>query len=223
MSKKALWALFVFLAVGVGFYPLAYLFSDMRGGLLGTKPATLLQNSVWKAFFYTHISLGGVALLTGWSQFLPRFRARHLDLHRTLGKIYVAAVMISGLAGLYVAFFATGGLVSSFGFGALAVLWVGTTWKAYDLIRKRAPIEHKHWMIRSYALCFAAVTLRLWIPLFTAGFHLPFMEAYPIIAWLCWVPNLLVAELLIRRKRSLGGSRKLSVRKSAPLTGVKEL
>lgn len=223
MSKKAAWALFIFLAVGVGLYPLAYLLFDMQGGLLGTKPAALLQNRVWQTFFYTHISLGGVALLTGWSQFMPRFRARHLDLHRTLGKIYVAAVVVGGGAGLYIAFFATGGLVSTLGFGTLAVLWVGTTWKAYDLIRKRAPIEHKHWMIRSYALCFAAVTLRLWIPLFTAGFGMPFIKAYPIIAWLCWVPNLLVAEMIIRRKRSLGGRRKLPVRKSAPMTGVKEL
>lgn len=200
MSKKAAWALFIFLAVSVGLYPLAYLLFDMRGGLLGTKTAALLQNRTWQAFFYSHISLGGVALLTGWSQFMPRFRARHLPLHRTLGKIYVAAVMGSGLAGLYIAFYATGGLVSSLGFGMLATLWLGTTWKAYDLIRKRAPIEHREWMIRSYALCFAAVTLRLWLPLFTAGFKLSFYDAYPLIAWLCWVPNLLVAEAIIRIK-----------------------
>jgi uncharacterized membrane protein len=218
MSKKAAWALFIFLAVGVGLYPLVYLLFDMKGGLLGTKPAELLQSRVWQAFFYTHITLGGVALLTGWSQFMPRFRARHLELHRTLGKIYVAAVLVSGLAGLYVALYATGGLVSALGFGALALLWMGTTWKAYDLIRKRAPIQHKHWMIRSYALCFAAVTLRLWIPIFTAGFKMPFMEAYPIIAWLCWVPNLLVAEGIIRRKGGSTGGRRLVVKRSAPLT-----
>lgn len=198
MSKKAAWALFIFLAVGVGLYPLAYLLFDMRGGLLGTKPADLLQNRLWQAFFYTHIAMGGVALLAGWSQFMPRFRARHLPLHRALGKIYVAAVLLGGLSGLYIAYYATGGLVSALGFGALAILWLGTTWKAYDLIRKRAPIEHRVWMIRSYALCFAAVTLRLWLPLFTAGFKLPFYDAYPIIAWLCWVPNLVVAEAIIR-------------------------
>lgn len=201
MRLKAAWALFIFLAVGVGLYPLAYLVADMRGGLLGTKPAPLLADAVWTAAFYTHIALGGVALLTGWSQFMPCFRARHLELHRTLGKIYVASVIVSGLAGFYIAFYATGGWVSSLGFGTLAVLWMATTWKAYDLIRKRAPIQHKHWMIRSYALCFAAVTLRLWIPLLMAGFHFSFMEVYPLVAWLCWVPNLVAAEVLIRRKR----------------------
>lgn len=200
MSKKAAWILFIFLAVSVGLYPLAYFLFDIKGGLLGTKTEDLLQNRLWQAFFYTHISMGGVALLAGWSQFMPRFRARHLALHRTLGKIYVGAVLLGGLSGLYIAYYATGGLVSALGFGTLAILWVGTTWKAYDFIRKRAPIQHRVWMIRSYALCFAAVTLRLWLPLFTAGFKMPFMEAYPIIAWLCWVPNLLVAEAIIRLK-----------------------
>lgn len=199
MLNKAAWILFVFFAVGVGLYPLAYYLFDISGGLLSSKPASLLADKVWKAFFYTHITLGGVALLTGWSQFRPRFRARHLDLHRTLGKIYIASVVLSGGAGFYIALYATGGLVSVLGFAALAVLWVGTTLKAYDMIRKRAPIQHRHWMIRSYALCFAAVTLRLWLPLFIAGFHIPFMVAYPIISWLCWVPNLLVAEAIVRK------------------------
>jgi uncharacterized membrane protein len=199
MITKAVWTLFIFFAVGVGLYPLAYYLFDMSGGLLASKPGSLLNNAVWKGFFYTHITLGGVALLTGWSQFMPRFRARHLPLHRTLGKIYIAAVVVSGSAGLFIAYYATGGPVSALGFGALAVLWVGTTLVAYDRIRKRAPIEHKHWMIRSYALCFAAVTLRLWLPLFLAGFRMEFNDAYRIIAWLCWVPNLLVAELIVRK------------------------
>lgn len=199
MLSKAAWVLFVFFAVGVGLYPLAYYLFDMSGGLLSSKSADLLADRVWTALFYTHITLGGVALLTGWSQFMPLFRARHLDLHRTLGKIYIASVVLSGGAGFYIALYATGGLASILGFASLAVLWVGTTLKAYDMIRKRAPIQHRHWMIRSYALCFTAVTLRLWMPLFIAGFGIPFMQAYPIIAWLSWVPNLLVAEAIVRK------------------------
>ena len=220
MSKKAAWALFIFLAVGVGLYPLAYLLFDMRGGLLATKPAGLWQNTAYRSFFYTHIALGGVALLAGWSQFMPRFRARHLELHRTLGKIYVGAVLPGGIAGLYIAYYATGGLVSTLGFGTLAVLWIATTWKAYDLIRKRAPIQHRVWMIRSYALCFAAVTLRLWMPLLIAGFRLPFEEAYPIISWLCWVPNLLVAEAIIRIKPWRKKERPMAAQGVTPLHKV---
>ncbi|GAB4428835.1 MAG: hypothetical protein OHK0039_47410 [Bacteroidia bacterium] len=48
----------------------------------------------------------------------------------------------------------------------------------------------------SYAACFAAVTLRLWLPILTALLG-DFLPAYRIVAWLCWVPNLLVALAVI--------------------------
>ena len=48
------------------------------------------------------------------------------------------------------------------------------------------------------ALAFAAVTLRLYLPLAAvAGFS--FAEAYPLVAWLCWLPNLVIAERALRR------------------------
>ncbi|MEQ8879328.1 MAG: DUF2306 domain-containing protein, partial [Cyclobacteriaceae bacterium] len=58
--------------------------------------------------------------------------------------------------------------------------------------------EHQRWMLRSYALTFAAVTLRLWLPALT-GLGIAFIVAYKIISWLSWVPNLLVVEWLINR------------------------
>jgi uncharacterized membrane protein len=140
-------------------------------------------------------------LLCGWSQFLKSSRSKYLKLHRFLGKIYVITVLLSGIAGLYLAFHATGGAIASFGFGILALLWLTTTSIAFIFIQKKQIEKHQHWMIRSYALCFAAVTLRLWIPFFQAVLHFEFVEGYRIIAWLCWVPNLLFAEWIIFRKR----------------------
>ena len=66
------------------------------------------------------------------------------------------------------------------------------------MAKARRFADHERWMVRSFALTFAAVTLRLYIP---AGqvLGLDFMAAYRAIAWLCWVPNLVVAELLIVR------------------------
>ena len=78
----------------------------------------------------------------------------------------------------------------------LALCWVGTTWVAYLQIRRGNVDVHRAWMVRSYALTLAAVTLRIEIPLFLLS-GISFEEAYPVIAWLCWVPNLLVAEWLI--------------------------
>jgi hypothetical protein len=54
-------------------------------------------------------------------------------------------------------------------------------------------------MIRNYALTFAAVTLRIYLPLMTPFlFHGDFLAAYRTISWLCWVPNLAIAEWIIK-------------------------
>jgi len=57
-------------------------------------------------------------------------------------------------------------------------------------------IRHRRWMIRSYALTAAAITLRIYLPLVFV-FHWPFSTAYPAIAWLCWIPNALAVELYL--------------------------
>src|SRR5687768_707235 len=152
------WSIFIFFAVAIGLYPFAYLVFDMKYGLLSSKSAELLQDRVWNITFYQHILVGAVAMLTGWSQFSKRLRNKNLNLHRTLGKIYVVAVILSGTAGLYIALYATGGIVSITGFSGLAIAWLFTTIQAYLIIRKKDIDRHQQWMIRSYALCWAAVT-----------------------------------------------------------------
>lgn len=199
-TRKILWVIFVVFAMLIGLYPLAYFVFDMSGGLLGTKSLAILHDTIWRPLFFTHISLGGIALLTGWSQFSSRIRARNMQLHRRLGMVYLVCVLLSGLAGLYIAFYASGGIIAQIGFTGLAIGWLFTTGMAYAAVLKRDIRSHENWMIRSYALCFAAVTLRLWLPLFQFGLGMDFFAGYRIIAWLCWVPNLLVAEAIIRVK-----------------------
>ena len=84
----------------------------------------------------------------------------------------------------------------------LATLWLLATGTAYRHIRAGDRVSHRRWMIRSYALTFAAVTLRIYLPL-SLAFGLPFGPAYQTIAWLCWVPNLVVAEWIILRQRAV--------------------
>ena len=109
------------------------------------------------------------------------------------------AVIISGLAGLYIAFYATGGIFARLGFGCLAIVWLYSTSMAYKTIKKGDIQKHEAYMIYSYAACFAAVTLRIWLPMLTAFFG-DFIPAYRIVAWLCWVPNIIFAYFLVKRK-----------------------
>lgn len=198
MTRKALWYLMAVLASVVGLYPGIYFFVDRKFGLLSSKSAEILGNSFWNLGFYTHILLGGLALLIGWTQFSSKIRAKNLVLHKRIGKLYVIAVMLSSVAGIGISFFATGGMLSSLGFICLGVIWFGTTLMAYIKIRNGQVAEHQKMMVYSYAACFAAVTLRIWLPLLTMIFG-DFITAYTIVAWLCWVPNLLIATLITRR------------------------
>lgn len=201
--KKLLWILSIFFSISIGLYPLAYLFADMSGAFLSTKPEELLSSLVWSLAFYVHIGFGGVALLVGWLQFVKRFRNRYLSIHRNLGKVYLVSIGLSGISGLYIAFFATGGVIPITGFSGLAIAWMFTTYRAYTSILERNTNAHEAWMIRSYAMCFAAVTLRIWLPLMQFGMGIEFINAYRIVAWLCWVPNLFVAEMIVRSVRTV--------------------
>ena len=197
--NKVAWVVFVFLAIGIGLYPLVYLFASDDFGLLMNKSNELLASVLWKTAFYCHISFGGLALLVGWSQFVKKWRMQHLKWHRNIGKIYMLSALISGLCGVYLGFFATGGLVSSLGFISLGVIWLFTTSRAYIAVKNKDLSLHQGMMIYSYAACFAAVTLRIWLPFLTIVFG-EFLLAYKIVAWLCWVPNMVFAYFWVKRK-----------------------
>jgi len=203
MTNKLAWFVFAFLAVGVSLYPLLYIYYAFQGvdiALRQSKSVELLGSTLWNVGFYGHIVFGGIALMTGWTQFSKKLRRKRLDLHRNLGKIYVFAALVSGVCGVYIAFYATGGWITTLGFLGLGIVWLYTTIAAYSAIRKKDLSLHQGMMIYSYAACFAAVTLRLWLPLLQLALG-EFLLAYKIVAWLCWVPNIIFASILVRKKR----------------------
>lgn len=144
---------------------------------------------------YVHVFASAVALALGPFQFFSALRSARPGLHRWLGRLYLGVgVLVGGLAGLYMAFHAYGGVPGRLGFACLALAWLFTGWRAYLAVRAGKLAAHRRWMVRNFALTFAAVTLRLWLPgSMVAG--VPFDLAYPLVAWFCWVPNLVVAEL----------------------------
>ncbi|NNJ89797.1 MAG: DUF2306 domain-containing protein [Eudoraea sp.] len=203
-TNRFAWFAFATMAISIGLYPLIYFVIDREFGLLASKSDALLGNVIWNTGFYGHILFGGLALLIGWAQFSKKFRNSNLQRHRVIGKIYMIAVLISGSCGIYIAFYATGGLVASIGFICLGVIWLYTTSMAYKAARNKDIDLHQGFMIYSYALCFAAVTLRIWLPTLTY-FLGDFTIAYRIVAWLCWVPNVVFAFFWVRRKGLLLG------------------
>jgi len=64
-------------------------------------------------------------------------------------------------AGLYLAFFAKGGLLGKTGFVVAGVAWFATTWLGLRAIRQRRMAAHVTWMARSYAISWSAISFRL--------------------------------------------------------------
>lgn len=197
--RTLVWILLAVLCLSVGAYPIVYLVTDGKFGLLQTKSDVLLDNQLWRLGFYVHIVSGGIALLIGWTQFVKSWRMRFLSFHRNLGKLYVLMVCVSGVAAVCIAPFSSTGWVAALGHTCLGLAWLGFTLQAYRSVRQRDLRRHESQMIYSYASCMSGVTLRLWLPLLLIVFRLDFSLAYPIVAWLAWVPNLLVARMIVSR------------------------
>lgn len=145
-----------------------------------------------------HLVGSSAALATAPFQFLPSIRNNHIRIHKWMGRIYVASVVIGGLGAFALSTVAQMGPPAQIGFGVLAILWIGTTTVGYLHIRRKDRVHHQRWMIRSYALAFAAVTLRLYLPVIRL-LGVSFDVAYVLIAWISWIPNLLVVEWFLKR------------------------
>jgi uncharacterized membrane protein len=190
--SKSLWALAAFLSLGVAL---------VSYRLLAPNPPAVgpdvLANLMRRPWLPIHAGLAATALLLGPFQFLPRLRARRPKLHRTIGKIYVTACLLGAPAGLMLALGTDAGPIAQWGFGTLAVLWFAATARAFWLATRGRFVEHRRWMIRSFAMTFAAVTLRLYLPIPPMFLHMSFIEGYRIISWFCWTSNLAVAEIYL--------------------------
>lgn len=185
--------LMIFLSVCIGLYAFAF-----QAGMQGA-PETQSRFSEWQIFSSMHVIGGGIVLVIGGFQFWPSLRRDHINIHRWLGRIYLTFVLIGGVGGLAISPNSDGGLVAHFGFGMLAVLWLFSGWQAYAAIRRGDVTSHKVWMMRNFSMTFGAVMLRIYLGLFAAS-GIPFAEAYPTVAWIAWVPNLILVEWYLAQK-----------------------
>jgi uncharacterized membrane protein len=187
--------LFWFLSFGVALASWRFL----AMGLEAAFPNMVNHLESQRLAFIVHITAGPIALVILPFQLWRGLRTRGRRLHRWMGRTYGVMVGLAGLSGLVIAITTNAGPVAATGFAVLAVLWLWTTAQAVLHARAGRIAQHRAFMIRSAALTFAGVTLRLWLPVFLVP-GIPFEIAYPIIAFLCWIPNLMVAEYMIRRR-----------------------
>ncbi len=193
------WLLLTISATSIALFSLRYALPHIPA------PARLTNVTTRRVALSIHAVSAAIALLAGPWQFVTSIRNRHPHLHRALGRCYALAVLIGWCASLPIALHAQTGPIASAGFLCLGLCWIATTATAIWKIKHGDIPAHRRWMIRSYALTTAAITLRIYLLIILTQ-NIPFIPAYRTISWLCWLPNFLLAEFIFRKnnKTALG-------------------
>ena len=164
------------------------------------KQTEVMEHSAYLPIFYTHVYTSIFVLMTGFFAIIRKdFGLKNF--HRSSGKMYIFLLLIfSAPSGIYMGWFANGGLFSKISFLILGIFWWISTFLAFKYALEKKFSEHKKWMWRSFALTLSAITLRLWKLVIVYFFQPNPMDVYQIVAWLGWIPNILLVEFLIRKK-----------------------
>lgn len=172
-----------------------YISLKKDAAFLQIKQTEVSEIPFYITFFYIHVYSAIFVLLSGFFQFNDTLLKKHPLLHRNLGKLYVFVILfLSAPSGLFIGLFANGGFFSKISFVTLSILWFYFTYKGFISIKNKNIPLHKAFMLRSFALTFSAITLRFWKVILVYLFHPAPMDLYQIIAWLGWIPNLLIVE-----------------------------
>lgn len=199
--RNAGFLLLLLLAVPLALNALSYLNFSADYGFLRLKKAAI-ETGLYLPAYYAHVLVAGLILPLGVFQVHPYWGQRWRNIHRALGKIYVGGVLfLTAPGGLLMSFFIDRGPLVLASFILQSICWFGCTWVAYREIRNGQTESHRKWMLRSFSLAMAAITLRVYVFLTSWSFDLSQPQAYAAIAWLSWVPNLLIVEWYLRSAR----------------------
>jgi hypothetical protein len=153
-----------------------------------------------RAWLLTHIAGGLIALLTGPVQLWLGLHNVKMNVHRKLGFVYIAGIVVGSIGAIGLALQTGGGVVFGSGLFFLAMAWIATTSLAFVAIKKNLIDQHKEWTIRSYVVTFAFVTFRAGQVALT-GRGVSLQDAIGIMAWACWAIPLLLTEVVIQGRR----------------------
>ncbi|WP_293884266.1 MULTISPECIES: DUF2306 domain-containing protein [unclassified Sphingobacterium] len=174
---------------------------ELDANLLLIKQTEIEELWWYRYVFYVHVCTAIFALPAGFTQFSNYLLNKYPRVHRSIGYLYVYAILVCAApSGLLIGLVANGGITSIIAFELLGLGWFYFTYQAVHFARQRKFNKHHDFMIRSFALTCSALTLRFWKLALVYLFQPNPMDVYQIIAWLGWIPNLLLAEFIIYQK-----------------------
>ncbi|WP_417452330.1 DUF2306 domain-containing protein [Kiloniella sp.] len=206
-AKKGVWLFIMLSATAISLLSLRFLLPNPPH----VAPEILENYINHKTVFLAHVTGSLTALLIGPWQFVTGLRTKIPKLHRWTGRIYMITVLIGGIGGFIIAWSSEYGPIAVAGLALLSVVWLYVTGKGYLCARSRQFQAHSKWMLRSFALTAAAITLRLGLPIAPAlGYE--FDTGYIALSWASWIINLGIVEIYLRLNTSdFGGITKSSL------------
>jgi uncharacterized membrane protein len=154
------------------------------------------------AFLIPHAFFSSIALVMGAFQFSNRLRARYLGVHRKLGYVYVACVVVGAPLSIPLAArVGTPSLVAAS--VAQTTGWVVCTLIALYCIRRGNVQQHRRWMLRGYPFAVIFTVARVIVPippilrLGNAGAEL---VVWPLIALAAFLPTIMLEWQQITRR-----------------------
>jgi uncharacterized membrane protein len=192
--NRPVFVVLVLLCLLISVYASSYYLALISGDTSG-----LLSNKFGPQLLAVHAGFGSVALLLGPFQFLPGLRGKRPRVHHFIGRLYMVGVFTSGSAGLVLALGSEAGPIATLGFGSMAIVWLYVTFQGLRTAMARKIDEHRRWMFRSFAVTLAALSLRLQLPLMFMSANPE--QAYLIISFTCWIPNLILVEMWLRMRK----------------------
>lgn len=163
----------------------------------------LITNVEWSGKL--HVVSGALALVVGLFQFSKRIRTWSIEIHKMVGRIYVALVLLSTVGAIVSLPASSAGVAARSAFWCLAVLWPIVTIAGYPVFREFSVTRHVRFMILSFALTCSAIALRIYLAVMLA-FGLPFEVCYPIASWGGLITSLVAASVVFVRMQRSGRS-----------------
>jgi uncharacterized membrane protein len=144
---------------------------------------------------FVHILPGALFFLLVPFQFAPSIRAKHLQLHRWMGRVLVITGLIIGISALVMSYrMNIGGANETAATTLYAILFLFCLVKAYVHIRRKEVEQHREWMIRMFGIGLGVATTRPIVGMFFAFRRLTPHEFFGIAFWLGFTISAIAAE-----------------------------
>ncbi|GGD37153.1 DUF2306 domain-containing protein [Pseudoxanthomonas indica] len=158
-------------------------------------PATYTMFWTRRAWLWTHLAGGTLAIVLGLVQFLTQWPRAFSRVHRWTGRGYLAGILIASTGAVGLIATSPAPFAIRMAFAATAWAWLSTSLIGLVAIRRGQVQKHRRWMTRAWLVTLAPITFRLVI-------HTPGVmtladppDVIAMMLWVSWALPLLLFEI----------------------------